>query len=548
MNVAEIFSAGLSARGAAPALVAGPPGQRQIVGYAELDRRSARIAAYLRGRGLGAGDPAVVLEAMSIELYAVLLALLRIGAVPVVFDPSAGVRHIDACCEALPPRALIAAPKAHALRLVSRGLAHVPIKASTGRAVPGAEALSAAARCPPDARIAPLGAGDTALVTFTSGTSGRPKGVPRTHGVLAAQLDALAPILARPGSIDLVALPIFALACLANGGTCLIPETGLGRPDRADGAALIDQVVRHGARRVIAAPALLERLLAAERDRPAALAGLGHIVTGGGPVFSDLIARLECAAPGAEVTALYGSTEAEPIAWLSSSEVAMVHGSRAPEDRGLGAGRIAPGVRLAILPDRFGAPMPLLAAPLAHEDLEAIALAPGEPGEIVVHGPNVVAGYLDPRHDRETKIRVGGEVWHRTGDAGYRDGEGRLWLLGRCEARPRDDDGVLYPLAVEAAARARLGPRRVALATAGGRRVLVVEGPLAGAERLLSDLAWAKICEVVVVERLPVDPRHNSKIDHGALDDMLRRRFPGRPAAGRAAARRKRGGLATQSP
>ena len=70
-----------------------------------------------------------------------------------------------------------------------------------------------------------------ALVTFTSGTSGRPKGVRRTHGVLAAQLDALAPILERPGSIDLVALPIFALACLANGSTCLIPETGLRRPE-----------------------------------------------------------------------------------------------------------------------------------------------------------------------------------------------------------------------------------------------------------------------------------------------------------------------------
>jgi len=70
----------------------------------------------------------------------------------------------------------------------------------------------------------------------------------------------------------------------------------------------------------------------------------------------------------------------------------------------------------------------------------------------VVSGAHVLPGYLHGQGHQDTNARVGGNVWHRTGDAGHLDGGGRQWLLGRCAGRVTDAGSELYPLAVEAAA------------------------------------------------------------------------------------------------
>src|SRR6185369_11013626 len=108
-------------------------------------------------------------------------------------------------------------------------------------------------------------------------------------------------------------------------------------------------------------------------------------------------------------------------------------------------------------------------------------------GEIVVAGGHVLRGYLHGHGDEETKIRVGDAIWHRTGDAGYLDDRGRLWLLGRCSARIVDARGTLWPFAVECAARAVEGVERAALAEVDGGRVLAlqIEGDAAKVSELV---------------------------------------------------------------
>jgi len=137
-------------------------------------------------------------------------------------------------------------------------------------------------------------------------------------------------------------------------------------------------------------------------------------------------------------------------------------------------------------------------------------LAPGAIGEIIVSGDHVLPGYLDGYGDEETKINVGSVIWHRTGDAGYLDTKGRVWLLGRCSAKASDDAGVLYPFAVECAASEVAGVVRTAFVLHRGRRVLAAE--IAGdADKVRADLmqrlAWARIAQIVVVLRIPVDRR-----------------------------------------
>ena len=162
---------------------------------------------------------------------------------------------------------------------------------------------------------------------------------------------------------------------------------------------------------------------------------------------------------------------------------------------------------------------------------EELRAAPESPGEVIVSGDHVLSGYLGGIGDAETKIRVAGKVWHRTGDAGWLDSDGRLWLLGRCAARlpavavPREDlpEGALdYPFAVESALRVRY-PRLLTAALGWkDKRVLVIaSAPPPGLEEEAAKLG---IQELIRVAALPMDRRHNAKIDYPALKAMLDKR------------------------
>jgi len=158
---------------------------------------------------------------------------------------------------------------------------------------------------------------------------------------------------------------------------------------------------------------------------------------------------------------------------------------------------------------------------------ERESLPAGQPGEIVVSGAHIGAGYVGGVGDAETKFRVGETIWHRTGDAGYLDARGRLWLLGRCFARIEDTRGTVYPFAVEAAVSAHPAIRRSAMVAWQGQRLLLIEpaypfneGEL---DTLRQSLVWAHLDAIQIVPRIPVDRRHNAKVDYPALMKLLER-------------------------
>jgi acyl-CoA synthetase (AMP-forming)/AMP-acid ligase II len=138
-----------------------------------------------------------------------------------------------------------------------------------------------------------------------------------------------------------------------------------------------------------------------------------------------------------------------------------------------------------------------------------------------------MSGDLHGQGDEETKFSVTGRVWHRTGDAGRFDAAGRLWLLGRCSAKVADRRGVLYPFAVECVAHDASGVARAAFVQHQGRRLLAVEPRPAESnpdcEALRSALSWATLDEVRVIDAIPVDRRHNAKIDYPELRRRLER-------------------------
>ena len=520
MNVVDLFRRQAEARPDAPALVEGRRGRRRVVTFADLDRRAERGAGRLRAAGLGPGDRVLVLVPFSARLYEVLASVFRAGLVAVVLDPGAGRAHVARCCAMAAPAAFVGIPKAHLLRALVPAVRAVPRRFAVGGWAPRADDWDEAAPPPRGpARTAggveDVGPDAPALLTFTSGTTGRPKAAVRTHGLLAAQHAALAAALdLRPGQVDLATLPVVALASLASGVTVVLPDVDLRRPAAFDARRVLGQVRVERPTRCTAGPAFFERLL--DHARPGDLDSLDRVDTGGAPVHPDLLRRLE--ATGARAFAVYGSTEAEPVAHLDG--ITDADARRVAEGAGLPAGRPVPHVEVRVVADRWGTPL----GPFTAAEWNAEALPPGETGEVVVAGDHVVPGYLGGVGNAETKVDVAGRRWHRTGDAGRVEADGRLWLAGRCGSASRRDGDVVYPLPVEAAVRARTGAR-TAFADVDGRRVLAVEGlPRSRGVAPPPDpgAGWG-LDAVVPVRRIPVDRRHNAKVDAAALRDLLRR-------------------------
>jgi acyl-CoA synthetase (AMP-forming)/AMP-acid ligase II len=520
MNLTHVLQRQVAERPDAPALVTASRGRNRAITFAELDLSAQRLARLLHDSGLRAGDAVLVLQPVGIDLYVTLLAVFRLGLVAMFLDPSAGRGHVERCCSLRPPDAMVGTPKAHLLRLGSAALRRVRRKFVVGGPAPGAVRVGRARRLSPYTDVQPCEADAPALLTFTSGTTGAPKAAVRSHGLLAAQQAALARCLSlTPGQVDLTTLPVFALANLASGVTSLVPDADLRRPGRIDPGPVVEQVLRHRPRSTVASPALLKRVAGECARRGLTLPSFDRVFTGGAPVFLKTVEKLRQMAPAARVVSVYGSTEAEPMAHVAHDEVSDDDRAATLAGGGLLAGRPVPEVHLRILPDRWGQPL----GQLDDQTFGSMSLPAGAAGEIVVSGEHILPRYLGGRGDAETKFRVGGRVWHRTGDAGYLDPAGRLWLVGRCSARLDDDHGTTYPLSVEAAAAEQPGVARAGLLLLGPERVLAVEpddGAACNPSELTQALAWAHLDRVVFTP-IPVDSRHNAKVDYAALRRSL---------------------------
>ncbi len=488
------------------ALVDRAGGRDRTMTYGELGGKVMEGAAGFAKLGLKRGDHILVFQPVSIELYVCLLSAFHAGIRVMLADPSAGREFLKNCCSRVPPDAYFGPWKAMALRLAVPCLRKIPLAISSGIRFPGARSWSFTEG---KSKLVDLPDDEPALVTFTSGSTGIPKAAQRTHGFLLAQHRSLSRALEfEDGEVDLITLPVFVLANLASGLTSVLAATDLAKPGSPDATAILAQCERHRVTRCAASPAFFEGLLASRNGLPA----FRKIFTGGAPVFNDLLARLSAARPQALVHSVYGSTEAEPIAHFPAEELVTEISEVTAKGGGLCAGESVPEIELRIIREQWGRPL----GPLDESDFAETAVPPGEAGEIVVSGDHVLAGYLEGKGDGETKIKVGDIVWHRTGDAGKIDDEGRLWLLGR--ASERLSDGT-YPFAIECAMRAAYPGKRFAVLEWKGGPTLVVEGtPHRDLETKAASLG---VRQVISLKAIPLDKRHNAKIDYPGLRKAL---------------------------
>jgi len=466
MNLLDPFLAGAERHAERIAIVAGD-GRR--TSFAELIASSAALASAWRRAGIGKGDRVLIAMPLGPALYAGLAALWRLGAVAVLPEPALGLKGLRRAARATAPKAYLSDGWYRLLRYGLPELWPVRLMLTPHDAGVIGEPVEAV---PPD---------HPALISFTSGSTGRPKAIQRSHGFLAAQNAALTGLLApqREDETDLVAFPVFVVANLGLGITSVLPNWNLKRPDQASAGAIAQHVVAQRVTRALVPPSICETLARSE-----ATLKLDALFTGGGPVFPDLLQRLSQKLPETDIVAVYGSTEAEPIAHLHYRDIGATDWAAMRSGAGLLAGLPVDEVALAIIDD-----------------------------EIVVTGDHVNKGYVDPADDASTKLLRDGAIWHRTGDAGRLDDQGRLWLGGRLDGRA----GALLPFGVEAASRFWPGVRRSALFADHGRAVLAIEGDIASSPVWEREAQRLGEIAVVVLDAIPLDRRHRSKVDYVAL-------------------------------
>lgn len=475
--------------------------------FRELEQEVIETAAWFHAKGIRKGDRVLVFIPMGIDLYRSVLALFHIGAVAVFLDEWVSKERMELCCRIADCKALIAGWKVRLLGLFSKEIRRIPVKLGPRRS------------SAPPAVFDPTTEDDTALITFTTGSTGTPKAARRTHGFLKAQFDALVDkINPKTGEIDMPVLPIVLLLNLGTGVTSVIADFKATKPNELDEEKIFAQIRAHAVNRLTASPFFLRRL--AEHAIRSGLTGLPltRMFTGGAPVFPDEARLYTSAFPGCETTIVYGSTEAEPISSIVAGELA---GQHLDLHSGLDVGPAYHGTAVRIIG--------ITEDPLHFETDEALAaacLAPGTTGEIIVSGKHVLREYFNNDEAlRRNKIFIGDTVWHRTGDAGFVDPNGHLRLCGRCSTMILKSDGSYYsPFLYENYFAQLNGVSTGTVLKSGNKTVAVIERKPGAAE---SGIRNALVAEghgfdaILFVEKIPRDPRHHSKIDYGKLKGTL---------------------------
>jgi olefin beta-lactone synthetase len=534
MNIASHLTAMAGAQPWRPAVVFPHARDRQgRVSYThytfqQLDDASGRLALGFSGIGLRRGMRVALMVPPSLDFFALTFALFKLGAVPVLIDPGIGLPNLGKGLAEAEPEAFIGIRKAHVARvLLGWARTTLKIKVTVGaRALFGGVTLSQVRDL--GALQAPLPAVDsapneTAAILFTSGSTGTSKGVVYTHEFFAAQVEHIRQLYGiQPGEIDLPTFPLFALFGPALGMTAIIPDMDPTRPAQVDPARIVEAIENFGVTNMFGSPAVIRRVgRYGERSR-LKLPTLRRVISAGAPVPAKELQRF-CGllAPGAQVFTPYGATECLPVSSIGSDEILGETRRQTDLGRGVCVGRPVPGLTVKIIR--------ISDAPIPAWD-KALESEPGEIGEIAVKGPHVTRVYFN-RQEATALAKImdgpGGEFYHRMGDLGYLDAQGRIWFCGRKSHRVVTRQGTFFTIPCEAIFNTHPSVFRSALVGVkrGGEiePVICVElEPEARANLQpltaeLRDLAaqhphTRPIQRFLVHPGFPVDIRHNAKI------------------------------------
>lgn len=404
--------------------------------YRDLDAQIARAAAGLRELGVGAGDPVAIVLPNCPQHIVAFYAILRLGAVVVEHNPlytprelrkqfedhgakhaivwSKVVRTVQEFPADLRVDSLVSIDITKAMPLGTRLALKLPIaKAREARealhekvsgTVPWEDVLRAQ---PLPATFPAPGTDDLALIQYTSGTTGTPKGASLTHRNLlsnAAQARAWVPAITRgDGCVVYAVLPMFHAYGLT---LCLTFAMSMGARlvlfPRFDPDMVLEVTEKHPATFLPLVPPIADRLLKAAKEKGVSLAGTEVAISGAMALPHELVVPFEEASGGYLVEG-YGLSECSPV--LMANPVAHNR-----------------------VPGTVGLPLPGTECRVVDPDEPTKDVPAGQPGELIVRGPQVFGGYYGKPEETEAVFADG---WFRTGDIVTIDDGGFVRIVDR---------------------------------------------------------------------------------------------------------------------
>ena len=274
--------------------------KNEKITYSKLAKDVKEYANYFLSKGLKKGDNVLIFVPMTIELYKILSAIFYIGATAVFVDAWADKNRLTQALTIVPCKAFIGCPKAFILKLLSKKVREVKLNFVSNHIGKSHKQME----------IEPATPETTALITFTTGSTGLPKAAKRTHEFLLEQHYILKKHLNPDiNDVDLASLPIFVLHNLACGTTSVIPDFNPQKPADINPKKILKDIEQNKINTSVGSPRFYEKLAEYSEVR-----GLERIFTGGAPVFPKSAKLLQEKFTGCNVEIVYGSTEAEPIA------------------------------------------------------------------------------------------------------------------------------------------------------------------------------------------------------------------------------------------
>lgn len=497
--------------------------------FADMELETSSVAAGFQAMGIRPGMKIVMLVRFGPDFITLVFALLKAGAVVVLIDPGMGRKNLVRCLEATNPDGFVAIPPAHLIRMaLSSRFPNARHNVTVGNRFgflpkPTMEQLAGTPSSlyePP-----PINYDSEAAIIFTTGSTGPPKGVLYTHQTFNSQVDQLLDhYQIQPGGKDLSGFPLFGLFNAVMGTTTVIPDMDPTRPADVDPQRLLDAMDQWEINQAFGSPALWTKVGRYTNETGRRIASLTRAFSAGAPVPPHVLEWMRGSMPeNGEMFTPYGATEALPVASIESREVLGETAQRCREGAGTCVGKRFSGIDWKIIEIDDG--------PI--EKLSQVKELPvGQIGELMVKGKVVTREYVT-RTDQNAlhKVDDAGDVWHRMGDVGYLDEQGRFWCCGRKSHRVQTASKTLFTEPCEAIFNNHKKIHRSALVGVGEQRgktpVLVAEPwpehrtKAAKADALIGELAeMAKANEItetveeilIYPKRLPTDIRHNSKI------------------------------------
>ena len=432
--------------------------------YRELDARSSAIAAGLLAHGLRPGDRVALMVKPSPELFALTFGMFKAGVVPVMIDPGIGRSALKSCLARSEPIAFVGIPVAHVARILLRwGRESVRHLITVGRrwfwgGATLAQIERLGERSLEDGHQLPETETDqTAAILFTSGSTGPPKGVVYTHRAFVAQVESIRTLFGiEPGEVDLPTFPLFALFDPALGMTTVLPDMDSTKPASVDPDKILGPIERFGVTTMFGSPALLRTVGLEGARRGVQLPSLRRVIAAGAPLPGPTMELWhQMMDESAALMPSYGATECLPISCIDSHSIVGETWDVTEAGGGVCVGTPVPTLRTEVIR--------LTDEPIA-EWSEGLVVEDGTVGEVVVQGPMVTEEYFgDAVNTGLAKIASAAGVWHRMGDLGWRDREGRLWFCGRKSQRVITEAATLFTVPCEKVFDSLPGIRRSAL-------------------------------------------------------------------------------------